>query len=290
MRQLISKTIVIFVALGTLSACDSLRFKKDEASEDPIVASVDEQHLRKSELVSITANTSSDADSSSLANRYIQTWIKKQLMMKEAGKKGSYDEAELNRKLLNYKYALIVYEFEKRHIDQHLVEDVSDAEIEEYYKANKDNFTLKEVIVRLNFVKVEKKDAQRGQIDKLLKAQRDNKTELEEFAIKYASNYFLEDSTWVKFDDIIVNTPLFNHPNKVQLLRQEKLIKVDDANHSYYFRILEYKLEDQVPPKEFVKEEISKIILNKRRVALADQLQKEIYNRALENNEFKIYE
>jgi hypothetical protein len=53
---------------------------------------------------------------------------------------------------------------------------------------------------------------------------------------------------------------------------------------------LEYKLQDQIPPLDFVREEISKILTNKKRVALVEQLQKDIYNRALENNEFKIYD
>jgi len=285
-----SKIFVLLAIAIIVSSCDSFRFKTEDEADDPVIARVDDQSLTRSELTSITANTLTAADSASLAERYIQSWIKKQLMIREAGSQGNFDEAELNRKLLDYKYALMVYEFEKSHIDRHLDERVSEADIEQYYGQNRENFILKEVIVRLNFVKIEKKSPQNAQIDKLLKDSRDNKSEIEQLAIKSASNYFLEDSTWVKFDDITINTPLYNHPNKVQLLRQNKLIKVDDEDYTYYLKILEYKLEDQVPPMEFVRDEITTIILNKRRVALADQLQKEVYNRARENNEFKIYE
>jgi len=290
LKSLKNKGFVLLTGAILLSACDSFKFKEEDDSDDPVVARVDEQTLKRSELYSITANTTTEADSADLAGRYIQTWIKKQLMIKEAGNQGDFDEAELNRRLLDYKYALMVYEFEKSHINKHIDEQVSDREVSQYYDQNRDNFILKEVIVKLNFVKIEKDLRQNMEMEKLLKANRDNKSAIEELAIKSASNYFLEDSTWVKFDDIIINTPLYNHPNKVQLLRQNKLIKVDDEDYAYYLKILEYKLEDQVPPLEFVKDEITKIILNKRRVALADQLQKEVYNRALENNEFKIYE
>jgi hypothetical protein len=100
----------------------------------------------------------------------------------------------------------------------------------------------------------------------------------------------MEDSIWVRFEDVIINTPLAENNNKVELLRNSKLIKVDDEVYSYYFKILEYKLQDQIPPLDFVREEISKILTNKKRVALVEQLQKDIYNRALENNEFKIYD
>jgi len=290
LKSLKNKTIGLLAFVIIISSCDSFRFKREDDADDQVIARVDEQILTRSELISITANTTTAADSAGLAERYIQSWIKKQLMIREAGNEGDFDEAELNRKLLDYKYALMVYEFEKSHIDRHLDERVSDIEIEQYYDLNRDNFILKEVIVRLNFIKIEKNIPQNAQIDKLLRANRDNKREIEQLAIKSASNYFLEDSTWVKFDDITINTPLHSHPNKVQLLRQNKLIKVDDEDHTYYLNILEYRLEDQVPPMEFVKDEITTIVLNKRRVALADQLQKEVYNRALENNEFKIYE
>ncbi|KEO73090.1 hypothetical protein [Anditalea andensis] len=281
----------VFLALTLFwVSCDSFRFKKEDDQEDTVVAELGEQKLYESELVAITANSTTPPDSADLAERYIQSWIKKQLMIRAAGNEGNYNEAELNRKLLDYKYALIVYEFEKSYIDQHLDEKVSDAEIKQYYDSNRDNFILKEIIVRLNYVKIEKGTTQNEKIDKILKSGEENKQGIEELAIKHASNYFLEDSTWVKFDDIIINTPLYNHPNKVQLLRQNKLIKADDEDHTYYLKILAYKLEDQVPPMEFVKEEITNIILNKRRLALADQLQKEIYNSAIENKEFKIYE
>lgn len=290
LKSLKNKVLLLLTCATLISSCDSFRLKKEDEGDDPVIARIDEQILKRSELVSITGTTDNAADSASLADRYIQSWIKKQLMIREAGNEGDFDESELNRKLLDYKYALMVYEFEKSHIDRHLDNQITDAEIEQYYHKNRDNFILKEVIVRLNFIKIEKNLSQNAQVDKLMKADMDNKNEIEQLAIKSASNYFLEDSTWVKFDDITINTPLYNHPNKVQLLRQNKLIKVEDEDHTYYLKILEYKLEDQVPPMEFVKDEITTIILNKRRVALADQLQKEVYNRARENNEFTIYE
>src|SRR5690606_33429272 len=132
---------------------------------------------------------------------------------------------------------------------------------------------------------------QRKQIAALLNSKGDKMDkELRELALRYASNYYLEDSTWIEFDDIVLNTPLIENNNHVQLLTENKLIQVDDTDYSYYFKILEYKLQDQVPPLEFVKEEISKIIINKRRVALAASLHNEVYQRALEKNDFTIYE
>lgn len=274
------------------SSCDLFKIKSEEDDDDdPIVASVGKTYLHVSDIDFLTKDTETDLDSADLVSRYVQTWIKKQLMIKEAGKNLTINESELNRKLLDYRYALIIYEFEKSQVEQSLDKNVSLDEITSYYDKFKENFSLKEIIVRANFIKMEKGLPQKRQIDRLLKSDRENdQLELKELALRYANNYFLEDSTWIKFDDIILNTPLAQNTNNVQLLKSNRHISIEDDNHTYFFHILEYKLQDQVPPLEFVKDEISKIIVNKRRVALAEKLHKEVYNKALENNEFEIYD
>ncbi|WP_245949497.1 peptidyl-prolyl cis-trans isomerase [Echinicola strongylocentroti] len=282
------------IILALVTACDFFKVKTEEEStaKSPAVASVDDMFLRKSDLDFVTKETNNPSDSTNLAKRYVQSWVKKQLMIKEASQKVAVSKAELDKKLLDYKYALIVYEYEKSYIEKHLDKNVSNEEIKSYYEGNKENFTLKEIIVRANFIKMNKNLSQNKDADQLLNQSNESaKHELRELAIKSAANYFLEDSTWVKFDELISNTPLADNQNKVQLLtRDNPLIKAEDDQFNYYYKILEYKLQDQVPPVEFVKDEISKIIINKRKVNLAESLQNEVYSRAQGNNEFKIYE
>lgn len=285
-------SLLFVLLLATVGACDFFRFKSEETGEeDQIIASVGNQNLHLSELSFIKSESKSEEDSANIAGRYVQSWVRKQLLIKEAGKSMAFDEAEINRKLLDYKYALMVYEFEKKYVAENLNSEVSQQEIEDYYQINKVNFSLKEIIVRVNFVKIEKESVQNRQIERLLRSQNQkDKDAFKALAVSSGANHFLEDSTWVKLDDIIIDTPLSNHPNKVELVRNNKQIITDDDSFRYYFRILEYKLQEQVPPLEFVRDEITKILINKRRIELVDQLQKEVYNRALEKNEFKIYE
>ena len=58
----------------------------------------------------------------------------------------------------------------------------------------------------------------------------------------------------------------------------------------YFLRIFDHKLPGQIKPLEFVKDEIENIIVNKRKVALAKELEDQIYERAERNKEFEIYE
>lgn len=279
--------------LFIISSCDLFEFRSTEEDDDdnPIVAEVNGSALRQSELKLVSTIGMNSSDSTAMINRYVQSWVRKQLMIREATKSMAFDEAEINRKLLDYKYTLMVYEFEKAFLEENLDESISNQEIEAYYKQNQENFSLKEIIVRCNFLKMDKSSNQNRNLERLLPRPEGSQSDaINEIALKYANNYFLEDSTWIRFEDIILNTPLADHPNKVGLIKSNSVINVEDDRYKYYFRILEYKLQDQIPPVEFVKEEISKILVNKKRVGLIEQFQKEIYNRALENNEFKIYE
>lgn len=289
---LFNKSLLACGFMLLMSSCDLFRIKNDqEDSDNPIVATVGNANLFLSDIDHISKEMSPEMDSTALVNRYIQSWVKKQLIIREASQNLTINEAEINRKLLDYRYALIAYDFEKNYVEKTLDKEVTQQEIEEYYSSNSQNFALKEIIVRANFVKLEKNIPQIRILERLLGSNdEDQKEELKDFAIRYANNYFIEDSTWINFDDIILNTPLTQNNNYVQLLRNDNLIQVEDETYSYYFKILEYKLQDQVPPLEFVKDEISKIIVNKRRVEIAEKLKRDIYNNALENNEFTIYE
>lgn len=281
-----------FLLAFSLSSCDFFKFKSEEDSEDnPIVASVSNQQLRLEEVSRLNTTGLNAEDSIGIVSRYIQSWVRKHLMINEASRVKAYDQTEIDRKLLDYKYALMVYEYEKAYLEENLNQTIPTEEIEAYYEAFQGNFSLREIIVRINFLRMDKSSSQNAVLERLLKlSEGEQQSELEDIALRQASNYYLEDNTWVRFEDIIVNTPLADHPNKVTLVRNNKLIVVEDDTYKYYFRILEYKLQDQIPPLQFVSDEISKILLNKKRVELIEQHQKEIYNRAQENNEFKIYE
>ena len=88
---------------------------------------------------------------------------------------------------------------------------------------------------------------------------------------------------------MIKNSPMAEIPNKVLFLRNNKFFETSDDDFRYYLKIEEYKISDNVSPLEFVKDDIRNIILNKRKVLLAEQLEEKVYNEASENEQFEIY-
>ena len=94
---------------------------------------------------------------------------------------------------------------------------------------------------------------------------------------------------WIGLDELVVNTPLASLQNKTQFLEKTVYSETRDEGYIYLFRIVEYKISDQVAPLEYVKEDIENIIINKRKLALKKELHETIYEEALKTKKFEVY-
>jgi hypothetical protein len=131
-------------------------------------ARANDSYLYKDELVGIVAPGTPAQDSARLVEAYIDSWIRKQLLIQEASRKIDINEAQVERKILDYRYSIIAYEYQTFYIKQHLDTAVSYDEVEKYYKGNIDNFILKQNIVQGTFIKVPKNAPRTGKIKELI--------------------------------------------------------------------------------------------------------------------------
>lgn len=274
-----------------VAGCDLIKMRTTNPVEDrTVVARVNNAYLYRADLKGIVpANTNRD-DSTARMEAYIQSWIRKQLLIQEAMKQINIDEAEVERKILDYRYSIIAYEYQSHHVKQNLDTVVSQSEIQAYYNDNVDNFILKQNIVRATFIKVPRNapalDKVRGMI--LSKDEKD-RSELKSYCLTYSVAYHIADSTWMVFDDLVRNSPMAEIPNKVQFLKNNPFHEEEDDNFIYFLKVEEYRISDNLSPLDFVRNEIVNIILNKRKVELAKKLENDVYNRALDRKAFEIY-
>lgn len=280
--------------LIAVAACDFIKMKDDASSLDlnrQPVARVKDAYLYKDELNGIAGPAASKEDSSSRVQAYVDSWIRKQLLIQEASRKIDINEAEVERKILDYRYSLIAYEYQSYYIKNNLDTVVSASEIESYYKNNIDNFILKQNIVRASYIKVPKNAPQTKKIKEyLFSNDPDVRRELKSYCLSFAVAYHLSDSSWLIFDELVRNSPMTEIPNKVQFLKSNPYYEVEDDNYLYFLKVDEYRISDNVSPLEFVRDEITHIILNKRKVQLAQKLEDEVYNNALEEDEFEVFQ
>jgi hypothetical protein len=254
------------------------------------VARANDAYLYKDELVGITPPGTPSADSAARAEAYVNSWIRKQLLIQEAARKIDINEAEVERKILDYRFSIIAYEYQTLYVKQHLDTAIANQEIDTYYKENIDNFILKQNIVKATFLKVPKNAPRTGKIKELIYSRRDKDVkDLKSYCLSFSSAYHISDSTWMVFDELVQNSPLAEIPNKIQFLKVRPYYETSDEGFYYFFKVDEYRISDNTSPLEFVKEDIRNIILNKRKVTLAKQLEDEVYNYAVEKKEFEIY-
>ena len=276
-----------------MASCDFVKIKdevEDLSKAPKPIARVNENYLYASEIVGLVSPNSSSNDSSDLMNAYVNNWIRKQLLIDEANSRIDFDEAEIQRKILDYRYSLIAYEYKSFYINQNLNREVTEEEIQEYYDNSHDNFPLKQNIIRGRFIRLPKDAPPTINIRSLIYTSRKERMEeLRKYCFSNALMYSLEDSVWINFDDIVKNTPLAEVPNKVDFLKRTKYTESSDETSKYYLLIKEYKKTDDIAPLEIVRDQIVDIIINKRKVELARNLEKEVYDKANKTNAFEIY-
>jgi len=277
--------ISFFVLFFTLLAC-----QKQEKNEGKKLAQLDDKILYLSEVKAIMPTQLKEKDSAEFIERYTENWLRKQLLYREAAKNAPIDETELQKRLEEYKYALLTHEFEKQYVAKHFSDKVSDQEIKEFYEKNSQEFELRQNIVKAVFIKLDAKSKEKENFIELMKSEKDEaKEELLQLCNEKAVSYYLQDTTWIDFDELVRLTPFEGVPNKVNFLKNNKFSQMQDGDFVYLLQIKEYKISEQTSPLEFVKERIRSMILNQRKTTLIKKLEDELYKNAQKNKEFQIF-
>ena len=269
-------------------SCDYLN-KKQTPSSLPI-ARVGDNYLYGEDIAKDMPLGLSVSDSGRLVDKYVDDWVKKQLLIIKANEELSINAINIDRKVEDYRYALIMHEFEKSYIGSHLNTEGTQEEIESYYHERSDNFLLKQNIVRCIFAKIPSSAPDIFQIRRNIRNYPNTDIEdIKNYCYQFADLSFLDDSVWIGLDELVVNTPLAALQNKTQFLEKTVYSETRDESYIYLFRMVEYKISDQIAPLEYVKEDIENIIINKRKLALKKDLHETIYEEALKTKKFEIY-
>ncbi|MCP4460490.1 MAG: peptidyl-prolyl cis-trans isomerase [Cytophagales bacterium] len=282
-----SRLIWLFFLIA-FASCEFFQPKED-TNELPM-ARVNETNLYPSDMFGLIPKNLTSGDSLKFAEKFVDDWIKKQLMIARSQNEVDINEADIQRKVLDYRYALTRSAYEKKYIEENLDESVVESEIEEYYTEHSADFILKQNIVRCLFAQVSSEAPRLSDFKEDLERYPNIESEnIIEYCTQFANKAFVEDSVWVDFDEVIAGTPLDQIIDKARILRTRSLLENSDENFTYYLRILEYKMVDEISPLEFVREDILNIIINKRKVSLKRELENKVYEDAAQSDAFEIY-
>ena len=258
-------------------------------AEDPLVAQVFDKKLHRSEVDALIPESATPEDSVLIRNAYIERWIKKMVMMHEAEKNIPAD-LEIDRLVDDYKSSLIMHQYEKSIVETLLDTVIDDVELEAYYEENKSQYLLESVIIRCHMIKLPQEVDEKvvKECEKLWKGDKEKDFEkLVNLCNQYASTYFLSDSIWYKLDLISQEMPA--GAINENAIRNNEVFQLTNDDYYYFLKILDIRDKKEIAPLTFIREQAAKVILHKRKIALLDELQEDLYDRASSRDNIKLY-
>jgi hypothetical protein len=274
--------IQIIIFLGLFS-CGN-----DKEQEARSIAMAGDKKLTEEEYKQFNFFGSSGTDSTFTSKKLIEGWAQNELFYQEAKQKLLPEDLNVDAEVEKYRQELINYRYEIRLIENNLDTAVSKEEIQAYYDANRDNFILKDNIVKVNYFKVPVKSKALGKMKAAVISQNPKDKEvLKSLCLQYADNYFVNDSTWLLLEDIKKEIPQLRDLPEYNFYAGRYFEYADTLNY-YYLKIKEIKTKDGLSPINFEQNNIRKILLNGRKMKLISQYKQQILEKAKSEGKFKV--
>lgn len=255
------------------------------------VAKVGEKVLTWEELRSIIPDDTSPQDSMMLAERYIQEWVKQEVVLAQAETNLSDDQKNVDELIENYRKSLIIYTYEQELVKQRLDTNVKEEEIEKYYYDNLQNFQLRDYIVKVKYCAIASDNRQIKTLKKLFFSNEpQDLVKLEKFCVDNGASYFFDEDKWMLWDDFmqLQQVPL-NVGDKDAFLKRNKNIEFEKDNNLYLLSVVDYQVSGSQSPLSFERDKIRDMIINNRKQQLLASMREFTYTQAVQNGQVAIY-
>ena len=255
--------------------------------EGRIIASVNEKDLMLEEV--LEEMPIQIEDSSFFVERYMNDWIRKQLMIYHAEINLSSAIQNYEKQIKEYRASLLIYAYQQELINQNFDTSISLKQVTDYYNQYKDEFKLSKNIFKGRFIVVDRSAPKLINLNKWYKSNKESSLEdLNDYCQQFAKEYYLEDDRWQYFS--IFNQKLPEYIiEESYFLENTKGVVFEDDNLRYYVFIKDYLINGSISPLEMEQEKIKNVLLNKNKIEYLKQLEDELYQNGLALKKIKIY-
>ena len=274
-----------FIVLLLLTGCGK---SVDHHGKTPLVEAGG-VFLYREDLVSVIPPFLKGKDSTRFAESYIREWIEDALLFQKA--EGNIpDNAAINERVAAYRRALIMHTYEEELVRQEVGEQVSDAEIEQYYQQNKERFRADQPYIQGLFLKVPLHAPQLGQVRAWCKKMtEENMDKLEKYSIGNAVSYDSFLDRWRPVSEYTGKLPLQILTSDPAYLDRNRNVEVRDTAFCYFLHVEDYLAPGGTLPLEHARNGIKEILINLKRVDYINRMKQDLYKTASENKEIIYY-
>ena len=282
-----TKVIICSAALLLVFSCSW--FTKTE--EGIPVARVNKSVLYMSDIENVVPANLSPQDSTVMVTNYINQWATEQLLIDQANINLSATKQDQFDKLVQqYKTDLYINAYIEALVKQSIDTTVTSQEAETTYQRNIESFKLNEELIKFRYINIPENAINLEDITTRFKRyDEEDRNVLDSISVQFQS-YALNDSIWIKVNQVIDKIPALNEDNKSQLLKKSNFIQLKDSLGLYLMQITDVRMVNETAPIEYVLPTIQQIVINQRKLEFIKQLEKDITKDEIKNGQFEIYD
>jgi len=287
-----TKRIGIYIGIAAwvffLFSCNS--FLKNDANEEPL-ARVGDTYLYWDEVVAVLGENITKQDSASMVTNYINNWATKQILLEKA-KINLPDEkiAEFEQLVSNYRTDLYTRAYKEALVNQVKDTVISQEELIRFYEEEKENFKLKEKIVKLRFIELPLQFLNTKEVTESLKRfNQEDIRYLDSIGVQFKKLNF-NDSLWVPASRVIEEISPLNIDNEDRYLKKSQFFELQDAMGVYLTKINDVLGVNEIAPLSYIEPTIRQVLLNRRKLDYIRKLETEIIDEATKEKVFEVYD
>ena len=277
------KTYPLFISI-TLLILSCSNINNDNSND--LIARAGENFLYQNDLPSF----SSRQDSLLRYKNFIELWAKEKLLYDLSITNLSQSKKnELDLLIEKFKIDLYINSYKDLIVNSRIDSIVTNEEIESYYNANIDNFTLNETLLKYRYLKVPSDNININRIRRYIqRLSNDDRDFLDSLNFQFAE-LKVNDSVWFAERDVISSIEFINQTNKSNFMRVNRLYEIKDDQYINYFIVKDLLKSGNIPPLSYLYDRIKLNIINQRKIDLIKNINKEILNDALKSSKYEIY-
>lgn len=265
--------------------------KLDTSTADTAIARVNDQYLYASDIASSLGDNLSSPDSASLVQNYINTWAKEQLLLDKAVfNLNTAQQEDLEVLIRRYRNDLFIKTYQEEWLKARVDTVVTYAEIESYFKENKHNFRLTQDVLRGRYIELPKTNFNKVSVVKALRRYNaEDRTYLDSISLQFNSA-LLNDSIWLAPQTFFrrINRPT---PKAYErYLKSNRFFEIEDSLDLYLVFIEEVRRRNEIAPMSHVYSTLKQIMINKRKLDMLRQFDRDILSEAVKENIFEQYD
>lgn len=266
----------------------SCNFFKQDNEKLPI-ARVNDTYLYFEDIKELITQETSKEDSLLIVNNYINRWATQQLLIDQSKINLPQERQDAFDKLVDdYKKDLYTEAYKGSIVSFQLDSTITQSQLKTFYEFNNENFKLNGELLKVRYIHVDENFSNlAGVKEKLKRFNEEDKNDLNELSIHFKKFNF-NDSIWVKKEALLEAIPVLQSNNR-QVLKKSNFTQLQDSLGVYLVKIEDILMTNDIAPLIYVEPTIKQIILNKRKLELIKNLEKDITKDALKNKKFEIY-